>query len=331
MLASPKPAERIVMSEHGVFLCPGAVFRPDFFEQAKSFTKGQQHEEEDRLLYVALTRARNALFISGWQQLRRRKNEGSWYQLASDIIADLLQTQASDEQVMRYQTGQREDAEAQKIEAPLHSGAIPSWYTTPPQVEPTPLRPLTPSDLGDSDIVMTFSASNRIQARLTGTFAHQLLEILPRLSPEHWDAASARLSASYQTGRQPLSPENCQKTIADVKALIAAPRWQALFATDALCEAPVVGTVRGLSVSAQIDRMLITDSHIIIADFKTGRPPHHNEATPTAYCRQMALYGALLAEIYPDKEISCWLIWTQDFSERQVTAKQRADIILTLG
>ena len=331
MLASPKPAERIVMSEHGVFLCPGAVFRPDFFEQAKSLTKGQQYEEEDRLLYVALTRARNALFISGWQQLRRRKNEGSWYQLASDIIADLLQTQASDEQVMRYQTGQREDVEAQKIEAPLHSGAIPSWYTTPPQVEPTPLRPLTPSDLGDSDIVMPFSASNRIQARLTGTFAHQLLEILPRLSPEHWDVASARLSASYQTGRQPLSPENCQKTIADVKALIAAPRWQALFAADALCEAPVVGTVRGLSVSAQIDRMLITDSHIIIADFKTGRPPHHNEATPTAYCRQMALYGALLAEIYPDKEISCWLIWTQDLSERQVTAKQRADIILTLG
>ena len=117
MLASPKPAERIVMSKHGVFLCPGAVFRPDFFEQAKSLTKDQQHKEEDRLLYVALTRARNALFISGWQQLRRRKNEGSWYQLASDIIADVLQTQASDEQVMRYQTGQREDVEAQKIEA----------------------------------------------------------------------------------------------------------------------------------------------------------------------------------------------------------------------
>ena len=332
MLASPKPVDRIVMNKHGVFLCPGNVFRPDFFEQAKSLTKRQQHEEEDRLLYVALTRARNGLFISGWQQSRRRKSEGSWYQLASDTIADLLQSQACDTQVMRYQTGQPEDADKEKISAaPVHSGVMPSWYTTPPRADPTPVRPLTPSDLGDSDIVMPFSASNRIQARLTGTFAHQLLEILPRLSPHHWDTASERLSASYQTGRQPLTPETCHKTVADVKALITAPRWQALFAPDALCEAPVIGIVRGISVSAQIDRMLITDHHVIIADFKTGRPPQHNEETPTVYCRQMALYGALLAEIYPDKEISCWLIWTQDLSERQVTAKERANIILTLG
>ena len=77
--------------------------------------------------------------------------------------------------------------------------------------------------------------------------------------------------------------------------------------------------------------MLITDHHVIIADFKTGRPPQHNEETPMVYCRQMALYGALLAEIYPDKEISCWLIWTQDLSERQVTAKERTNIILKLG
>ncbi len=331
MLVSRKPVDRLVMTEKGAFLSPGTSFTPDFIIQAKQAFQAQQHEEEDRLLYVALTRARNALFMSGWSQSRRRRSEGSWYQLARNTLAVMLHADPAEEIVLRHQSGQRDGADTETIyKFPDISDEIPVWYHSLPPAEQVPSGPLTPSDAGDGDIAMPFGAEVRNQARRAGTFAHQLLNILPHLSVGARNQSIRRVSASYQSGRQPLSREACDKIITDVTALIDSPRWHALFTPEALCEAPLVGMVKGKPVSARIDRMLITDHYVIIAEFKTGQPPHNSESIPAAYCQQMALYGALLEGIYPAKTINCWLIWTQDLSEREVTASMRRNIILKL-
>jgi ATP-dependent helicase/nuclease subunit A len=49
----------------------------------------------------------------------------------------------------------------------------------------------------------------------------------------------------------------------------------------------------------------------MIADFKTNRPPPESvEKTPIVYRTQMALYRAALSKIYPERRISCVLVWT---------------------
>jgi ATP-dependent helicase/nuclease subunit A len=52
---------------------------------------------------------------------------------------------------------------------------------------------------------------------------------------------------------------------------------------------------------------------LLIVDFKTNRPPPRSpsEVAP-AYLRQMALYKALLSEVYPGREVRCGLLWTQE-------------------
>src|SRR6185369_4210722 len=71
---------------------------------------------------------------------------------------------------------------------------------------------------------------------------------------------------------------------------------------------PELGNVR---VSGQIDRLAVTGDAVLIADFKTNRPPPASaEQTPRLYLVQMALYRAALAKIYPGKRIDCALIWT---------------------
>jgi len=51
---------------------------------------------------------------------------------------------------------------------------------------------------------------------------------------------------------------------------------------------------------------------VLIADFKTDRaPPARVEDAPEAYVRQLALYRAVLAQLYPNKPVRAALIWTE--------------------
>jgi ATP-dependent helicase/nuclease subunit A len=64
-------------------------------------------------------------------------------------------------------------------------------------------------------------------------------------------------------------------------------------------------------LSGQIDRLVVTDDSVLIADFKTNREaPATVEEIPKLYRVQMALYRAALQKIYPGKRVDCALIWT---------------------
>ncbi len=67
-----------------------------------------------------------------------------------------------------------------------------------------------------------------------------------------------------------------------------------------------------MRVSGQIDRLAVTQSFVLIADFKTNRPaPRRIEDVPPAYVSQLALYRAVLTKLYPDKPVRAALIWTE--------------------
>jgi ATP-dependent helicase/nuclease subunit A len=74
----------------------------------------------------------------------------------------------------------------------------------------------------------------------------------------------------------------------------------------------LVGLVEGHALSGQIDRLVVTAEHVLIVDYKTMRPVPASEAeVAPLYLRQLAIYRAALARIYPDREIRCALLWTQ--------------------
>ena len=65
-------------------------------------------------------------------------------------------------------------------------------------------------------------------------------------------------------------------------------------------------------MSAQIDRLVVTDERVLIVDYKTLRPPPavEDDVAPI-YLRQLAAYQGALQQIYPDREIRCALLWTE--------------------
>ena len=117
-----------------------------------------------------------------------------------------------------------------------------------------------------------------------------------------------------------------------VRRVLDDPRFAELFLPGSRAEVPIVGRLthqgRVVAVAGQVDRLAVTADAVLIADYKTNRARDRGavlEDVPPAYVRQLALYRAVLTELYPDKTIRAALLWTEvpDLMEITATALDR--------
>ena len=73
-----------------------------------------------------------------------------------------------------------------------------------------------------------------------------------------------------------------------------------------------MGRVGDVLLSGQIDRLIMTETHLLCIDFKTHtHVPKGLMDISQTYIHQMALYQRALSQIYPDFPILCGILWTQ--------------------
>ena len=109
-----------------------------------------------------------------------------------------------------------------------------------------------------------------------------------------------------------VGPAARQGMVRDVLRVLDHPDFAPLFGPGSRAEVPITGMLPGGHLMAgQIDRLLIAPDRIWVVDYKTNRaPPAQVADAPPAYLAQMRAYRDLLAAIYPDRPISCALLWT---------------------
>lgn len=84
-----------------------------------------------------------------------------------------------------------------------------------------------------------------------------------------------------------------------------------IFGPGSRAEVPIAGLVGGRAISGQVDRLLVSESEVLIVDYKTNRPPPRDAAlVPEIYLKQMGLYARALEDIYPGRRIRAALLWT---------------------
>jgi ATP-dependent helicase/nuclease subunit A len=141
-----------------------------------------------------------------------------------------------------------------------------------------------------------------------GRLIHTLLQWLPEV------AASERRSAAKAwllRAAADLDPASRSALIDEVVAVLDHPDHAPLFAPGSLAEVPLGGVIGERLLSAQVDRLVVTDDAVMIVDYKTDRPaPARPEAVPARYLAQMAAYRAALRLIYPGKAVRCALLWS---------------------
>ena len=332
MLRATTPSDPLFRdAETGfVYWSPGSAFCPDFVNAARDLAKRDSDQEDKRLLYVALTRAREGLVIAGWSKPRARTLEKSDYEILRACLQSIdgVNEESDGTLALRHQGSGEAQAATQDL-PPRTTGQAdaPEWLFSAAPVEPKMPRPVRPSEPAFDQLApRPASVSLSSGAALArGRLAHRLFEILPALDAGVRDHAADQIIRSQRD----MSKKDAARVFQGVKMVLGQPALGRLFAPDALAEIPVNGVVSGVGVSGQIDRLHIDATSVLFADFKTGQRP--SGPPPVTYQRQMALYGALLQQIYPTHRIEGWLIWTEDASTQEVTREMCAAALAEFG
>jgi len=262
--------------------------------------------EYRRLLYVAMTRARERLYICGWHT-RKPPGEGNWYDTVTDAVRPLAA--AVGEGSFRIDRPQEQETPPPDARDDTPTETLPEWATRSPTTEPEPPQPLAPSRPQGEDPPVASPVAPDVAERFRhGRLVHRLLQSLPDLPRERRSAAARAWLARPDHG---LTAE-MQVDIADeVMSVLDDPSHRALFGPGSLAEVPIVGVVAGRAVSARIDRLAVTDDAVWIIDFKTDRePPDSADTVPPVYVSQMAAYRAVVEQVFPDRAVRCMLLWT---------------------
>jgi len=285
----------------------------------------RQDQEYRRLLYVAMTRAEDRLYIAGYGA-RRAAPENAWWNIISRGLEPIAEPFAfnshpdgpyNDVDIawhgrgLRLETPQSVDPDRRGADnvSPGTVPGLPSWADTPAPEEPKPSRPLAPSRPAlPEPAPRSPMGDDRGLAFQRGLLVHRLLQTLPDVAEaDRADAARAYLARPLHD----LTPDRIDELIAETLAVIDDPYCADLFGPGSRAEVSVTGVVGGITISGRIDRIVIGPKKVKILDFKTNRPPPRKPSeVPNLYLAQMAAYRALLRKIYTIHQVECVLVWT---------------------
>ncbi len=292
---------------------------------ARVRAKDADLRESRRLLYVAMTRAEDRLFIAGWRGDRDAPEE-CWYRLIEAGLAaegDALDFDSRPEMGEEGWSGAGRRLSNPQTEAPDQiepaAGvgeppvALPDWATAPPRPEPSPSRPLTPSR-PEMEEPAALGPSGGDREHLTrGLLVHRLLQLLPDLPASERRKACRRYLRQKALGLDERRIEDIED---GVMRVLEDPELASLFGPTSLAEVPFAGEIKGaegraIAVTGRVDRLVVEGDRVMAIDFKTNRLPAASEADiPKAYLWQMALTRAALQRVYPGKSVTCGLLWT---------------------
>jgi len=309
---------------------PKKDFEDPSFAKAWDIEKQKEAEEYRRLLYVALTRAEDRLYLCGIGQHKALPKD-CWYTLVRDAFAPIAQNFnfslngkaiVDNEGVEQFglrvhhpQTCLPRVADQDNIAPCTRLEDLPDWAQREPAAEPVPPKPLSPSrpDEDEPAVRSPLGSDDGYRFR-RGILAHQLLEVLPELPEEKWQKAALLY---LQRSADDLALRDQESLCQEVIAVLKHPEFEPIFGPGSMAEVPIVGLLGAEkhnnihTLSGSIDRMVVMEDQVLIVDYKTNRPPPQDEqGVLPVYLKQLAIYRSAVARVYPDKEIKAALLWT---------------------
>lgn len=280
-------------------------------EQAYQDAQAADLQEHWRLLYVAMTRAEEALFIGGSLNSRERApHPDSWYARLAPIFGeDRLEDELW---LARAEIGEHAEpaVTSDDVSGGADEAAEPAWLRKQIGPEPRPPRPLAPSSAGEeqgSDPPLAPDQAREAARR--GVLIHALLERLPDVpAAEREERALAWLERQARD----LDPAMRREMFERANAVLSHADFAEVFAPGALAEIPLSAVVGGQVIAGTADRLLVAPDKVTVVDFKTARrPPANLESVPQSTVKQMAAYVAALEVIYPGRAIHAAILYTQ--------------------
>ncbi len=305
---------------------------------AKRALAEAERDEHNRILYVAMTRARDRLYVAGFEG-KNGPMRGSWYELIEQGLRGALEDARGDDGQVLRRRASAQSAKPEPASRVLGAGRaaapLPDWAKRSAPREAQLSVPLAPSRLAAYEqdeagepmpketrrdslaepAPPAPSAPGGDARFLRGTITHALLEHLPGLAPERRPAAAKAFVAARGRG---LTRGQQARIVDETLAVLSDPTFAPLFAAQSRAEVPIVALLprpRGsgppLKLTGQIDRLAELEGEVLIIDFKTNRvAPRRAVDVAEVYLLQLAAYRLAVSEIYPGKRVRAALLWT---------------------
>lgn len=257
-------------------------------------------QENLRLLYVAMTRARSWLIVAG---SGKADHADAWHSLVTNGMRAVGADTIADGR-LRYQFADWPESRLKTALATPERRELPDWALCAAPDISRPDQLLSPSDLGGAKAIADDpNEETEADAKAVGTALHLLLQHLPQTLPALWEGVA-----------QALVPDDALRSIifAEAVAVINAPELAALFNADALTEVSITSGIGARRMLGSIDRLIVTNDTVLAVDYKSNRKiPLTAEFIPEGILRQLGAYAAALEQIYPGRTVTVAVLWTK--------------------
>ena len=235
----------------------------------------QATQEQRRLLYVAMTRSQDHLFIAG---LAKRSKPGEWYALLNDVLETMGEKTPEGSWVFQP-TPFAKSTLSQPSNQPIKT---PGWLHQQP----------------DQDLWLNKSKESSTKESFTdqqirGILMHRLLET--------WTPSND--IADWCRPHDPANLISLQDQDNLLKILTHS-EYHVFFGPQSVAEVDV----KSGGFMGRIDRLVVTDTTAFIIDYKTGLV---SNSIPSVYRRQLDDYAKAVQQLYPNHSVRTFLLWTE--------------------
>ncbi len=290
------------------FLLVGKKGQQDAFtRQAIEREHSEEHREDANLLYVALTRARQHLYLSACAP--RRGEELGWYGAMRKALDPLEEIAAEEPCLLEYGTQPPPGNIAGK-EAARTSVEIPEALSRPIELKPQ-YREIAPSFLPDQQRHSATMSSDE-DGRQRGVAIHRMLELMTGV--ENTSTHAVMQQVAQEQGIADNSGE-LQSWLDEAEKTFAHPRLKAVMhpaSGEAHNEIPIIYQQAGRTVHGIIDRLILTTSEVWVVDYKTHRhaTADNQQQLALPYREQLRYYAKGVERLWPEKKARCFLLFT---------------------
>ena len=268
--------------------------RKDEIDQATQNIVEQQNEKEQleelNLLYVALTRAKQYLFISG--ATSKKNQSSSWHSIITNSIKEY------NEKAWIHQFGK------------------------PPKIKPTTTKEQK-SFISQVDLSKPFNEPEEIAASNIatkdeslanyGTLIHKIFELINSDSQHEYQELKTAVEFSLNTA---IHPNEFESALKEVKACLNAPELREIFqikaGQESFKEVQISYIQNGKICNRILDHLILDNHSAWIIDYKTTQDVDSNTLHVRAneHLDQIKSYYEAVKKLYPQKSIRASILFT---------------------
>lgn len=280
-----------------------------FSRQRQEEEQAAQQRENANLLYVALTRARQLLFVSGCRPAKG-SNLG-WYGTIAERAGADISTDEKDGARILFSHGQPPASETE-IPAETPTMPIDERLSQPLQTNPSE-ESIAPSQATASELQAPEPAA-REQARLRGEAIHRMLQLLSEgvAGDDAMERVAQRVAAEQGLQTDPVTLKEWQE---EATAVVRSPALTHLFRAEtferAWNEVPIQFRQNGRQIHGIIDRVVLREDAVWLIDYKTR--PLAGQAiaeAAEAHRAQLTLYARGAARLWPGRRLRLGVVFT---------------------